>query len=68
MYINEFIIPIYLYLAIIVAFLGRKTKLKFFRSLVLSLFLTPPITLIILILFFPARIDLSSKKIRKENV
>jgi len=68
MYINEFIIPIYLYFAFIVAFLGRKTKLKFFRSLVLSLFLTPPITLIILILFFPARINLSSKKIRNENV
>ena len=68
MYINEFIIPIYVYLAFIVAFLGRKTKLKFFRSLVLSLFLTPPITLIILILFFPARINLPRKKIRNENV
>lgn len=68
MYINQFIIPIYLYFAIIVAFIGRKTELKFFRSLILSLFLTPPISLIIIILFFPAKIDLKNERIRKENI
>jgi len=55
MFINEFIIPIYLYSAIVVAFLGRKTKLRFLKSLVMSLILTPIISLIILILFFPAK-------------
>jgi hypothetical protein len=63
MYIYEFLIPIYLYLAILVAFLGRKTKLKFFKSLILSLILTPPIALIVIILFFPAKINLKTKKI-----
>jgi hypothetical protein len=54
MSINEFIIPIYLYSSFVVAVLGRKTKLKFLKSLVLSLILTPILSLIILVLFYPA--------------
>jgi hypothetical protein len=68
MYINEFIIPIYLYLAIVVGFLGRKTKLKFFKSLVLSLIITPLLSLIILILFYPAKVKSTSKNIKNENM
>jgi hypothetical protein len=68
MYINEFIIPIYLYLAILVAFLGRKTKLKFFKSLVLSLIITPLLSLIILILFYPAKVKSTTKNIKNENM
>lgn len=45
----------YLYLALFVGVLGRRTRLGFLRSTGLALAVTPPVAALILFLCFPAR-------------
>lgn len=46
---------VYGYLALIVAVLGRRTRLGFWRSLGLSLLITPVLALVVLFVGFEAR-------------
>ena len=52
----------YVYLALIVAVLGRRTRLGFWRSLGLSLVLTPVGAALVLFLGYEARMSRSQRK------
>ena len=52
----------YVYLALVVAVLGRRTRLGFWRSLGLSLVLTPVGAALVLFLGYEARMSRSQRK------
>lgn len=49
------LILVYVYAALVVATLGRRTRLGFWRSLMVSLVITPPVAMLVLFLFYEAR-------------
>lgn len=51
------LIAAYLYLSLVVAVLGRRTRLGFVRSLLLSIVITPLAAMLLLFLVFEARIS-----------
>lgn len=51
-----FLITAYAYLSLVVAYLGRRTRLGFFRSLMLSLIVTPVVAFLVLFFFFRANL------------
>ncbi|WP_293996527.1 hypothetical protein [Sphaerotilus sp.] len=53
--LSMYLITAYVYLALAVAYLGRRTRLGFFRSLMLSLIVTPVLAFLVLFFFFRAR-------------
>jgi hypothetical protein len=53
--LTDFLISAYAYLALVVAILGRRTRLGFFRSLLLAIVVTPPLAALALFFFYPAR-------------
>lgn len=59
------LIALYIFFGLIVAFLGRKTELGLFKSLTMSLIITPPVALTVLFIFFPAKISALPKKYRE---
>lgn len=46
----QFLIPAYIFLALVVGLLGKKTPIGFWGSFILSLFLTPLIPLIFVLI------------------
>jgi hypothetical protein len=62
-----FILPIslYFFFCLTVAFLGRKTHLGFFKSLILSMVITPLLSILIIFFFFPVKITALPKKYRE---
>lgn len=60
-----YLIGFYTYLCLIVAILGRRSRLGFFRSLVLALAVTPVLAVIFIFLFSPARIHMLPRAARK---
>jgi hypothetical protein len=61
--LSTFLITAYAYLVLVVAFLGRRTRLGFFRSLMLALIVTPVVAFLVLFFFFRAR--LSARETRR---
>jgi hypothetical protein len=59
------VIALYFFFCLIVAFLGRKTELGFFKSLILSFVLTPILSIIIILIFYPVKISAIPKKYRE---
>jgi hypothetical protein len=59
------VIALYFFFCLIVAFLGRKTELGFFKSLILSFVLTPILSIIIIFIFYPVKISAIPKKYRE---
>jgi phosphate/sulfate permease len=62
-----FLITAYVYLALAVAYLGRRTRLGVFRSLMLSLIITPVMAFLVLFFFFRARLTVSEPKPSRWN-
>jgi hypothetical protein len=58
-------IALYFFFCLIVAFLGRKTELGFFKSLILSVVATPLISILIIFFFYPVKISAIPKKYRE---
>lgn len=59
------VIALYFFFCLIVAFLGRKTELGYFKSLILSFVLTPILSIIIIFIFYPVKISAIPKKYRE---
>lgn len=59
------LVVVYVYLAIAVAFLGRRTHLRFWRSLRLALLITPVVAFAILFFGYEAR---ARRKANKKNL
>jgi hypothetical protein len=57
-----FLIAAYAYLSLVVAYLGRRTRLGFFRSLMLSLIVTPVGAFLVLFFFFRANLTARESK------
>jgi uncharacterized membrane protein len=51
-----YLIVLYVYLCLVVAIPGRRSRLGFFRSFALSLVITPVLAAIYIFLFSPARL------------
>jgi hypothetical protein len=51
--LSIYLITAYVYLALAVAYLGRRTRLGFFRSLMLSLIVTPVMAFLVLLFSCP---------------
>ena len=51
-----YLIALYAYLCLVVAILGRRARLGFFRSFALSLIITPILAAIYIFFFSPARL------------
>lgn len=58
-------IALYAYLCLVVAILGRRSRLGFFRSFALSLFITPALAAIFIFLFSPARLTMLPRTVRE---
>jgi len=58
-------IELYLFLALLAGFFGRKTKLGFFRSTALAIIFSPLVAGLILLLFFPVKLSALPEKYRK---
>jgi hypothetical protein len=58
-------ISIYFFFCFIVAFLGKKTELGFLKSLTLATITTPVIAIVLIFIFFPAKISALPKKYRE---
>jgi hypothetical protein len=59
------VIALYFFFCLIVAFLGRKTELGFFKSFILSVVITPVLSFIIIFIFYPAKTSAIPKKYRE---
>jgi hypothetical protein len=58
------IIGLYFFICLIVAFLGRKTKLGFIKSFTLATMTTPIVAMTILFIFYPVKLTAIPKKYR----
>lgn len=58
-------IAVYVYASLVVAILGRRSRLGFWRSLALSLLVTPLLAAIAIFLFSPARFNKLPESARK---
>jgi len=54
-YLFQLLLAVYVYLALVVAVLGRRTRLGFWRSLGLGMVLTPVVALVVIFLGFEIR-------------
>lgn len=59
------LIVAYAYLSLMVAFLGRRTNLGFWRSFALSLLITPLLTMLLLFFFYEARTSEGERRGRR---
>jgi len=59
------VIVLYFFACLIVAFLGRKTELGFSKSFLTSAILTPILSFIIILIFYPVKITALPEKYRE---